>query len=133
RTMQRASTSAVAHRAMARMTVSLSITDDLLHSSSTPTASPDAEGWRASGVVVGSVAAGGGADEGGEGGDEAGGVRPSAGVGHVGCVVALGEEDERMRDAQLRAPLVEGHAELVAEQPAEGASAGADRLAELGQ
>ena len=35
--------------------------------------------------------------------------------------MAVGEEHEGVVDAQLGAPLVEGHAELVVEQPAEGA------------
>jgi hypothetical protein len=47
--------------------------------------------------------------------------------------VAVGQQDERMIDAQLRAPLIEGQAELVMEQSAEGARAGAGRPAELGQ
>ena len=49
---------------------------------------------------AGSVAAGRGADDGGESRDEAAGVCPSAGVGDAGCVVAVGEKDERMIDAQ---------------------------------
>jgi hypothetical protein len=51
----------------------------------------------------------------------------------VGDVVVVGEQDERVEDAQLGAPLVEGHAELVVEQAAECAGAGADRPAEPGQ
>src|SRR5258707_603919 len=50
-------------------------------------------------MVTGSVAAGCGADDAGEGGDEAAGVRPSAGVGDVGRVVAVGEQDECVIDA----------------------------------
>ena len=51
----------------------------------------------------------------------------------MGGVVALGEQDEGVEDAQLGAPLVEGHAELVVEQPAQGAAAGPDPPPELGQ
>ena len=89
--------------------------------------------WGGAVLVTGSVAAGCGADDVGEGCDEAAGVRPSAGVGDVGGVVAVGEQDECVIDAQLRAPLVEGHAEFVVEQPAERAGAGSDPLAEFGQ
>ena len=54
---------------------------------------------RTRGRVYLPVAAGGGADDAGEGGDEAAGVGPSAGVGGVGGVVAVGEEHERVVDA----------------------------------
>jgi hypothetical protein len=50
-------------------------------------------------LVTSSVAAGCGADDAGEGGDEAAGVRPSAGVGDMGRVVAVGEKDECVIDA----------------------------------
>jgi hypothetical protein len=43
----------------------------------------------------------------------------------VGGVVAVGQQDQGVIDAQLGAPLVEGQAELVVEQPAERAGAGA--------
>src|SRR4051812_6228607 len=65
------------------------------------------------------MAARGGADDRGEGGDEAARVGPAAGVRHVGRVVALGEQDERVADAQLGAPFVEGHAELVVQEAAQ--------------
>ena len=51
----------------------------------------------------------------------------------VGRVVAVGEKDECVIDAQLRAPLIEGHAEFVVEQPAEGTGTGSDPLPEFGQ
>ena len=47
--------------------------------------------------------------------------------------MAVGQQDERVIDAQLRAPLIEGQAEFVVEEPAEGTRAGAGRPAELGQ
>ena len=45
------------------------------------------------------------------------------------CVVwcPVRQQDERVVDAELRTPLVEGHVELVAEQPAEGAGTDSDR------
>jgi hypothetical protein len=57
------------------------------------------------GRAGGPVAARGRADDAGEGGDEPAGVRPSAGVGDAGGVVAVGQEDERVIDPQLGAPL----------------------------
>jgi drug/metabolite transporter (DMT)-like permease len=54
--------------------------------------------WGGAAPVTGSVAAGRRADDVGEGRDEAAGVRPPAGVGNVGCVVAVGEEDECVID-----------------------------------
>ena len=49
----------------------------------------------------------------------------------MGRVVAVGEKDERVIDAQLCAPLIEGHTEFVAEQPAESAGAGSGPPPEL--
>jgi hypothetical protein len=54
---------------------------------------------RTRGRVYLPVAAGGGADDAGEGGDEAAGVGPAAGVGDVGGVVAVGEQDQCVVDA----------------------------------
>jgi hypothetical protein len=51
----------------------------------------------------------------------------------MGGVVAVGQQDQCVIDAQLGAPLVEGQAELVVEQSAERAGAGADRPPEFGQ
>ena len=47
--------------------------------------------------------------------------------------MAVGQQDERVIDAQLRAPLIEGQAEFVVEEPAEGTGAGAGRPSEFGQ
>jgi hypothetical protein len=49
--------------------------------------------------VLFSVTAWRGADDAGESRDEAAGIRPPAGVGDVGRVVAVGEQDERVIDA----------------------------------
>src|SRR5919198_1654986 len=84
-------------------------------------------------LTTGSVLARGRADDFRERCDEVAGVRPSTGKRDVGRVVVVGEQDERVVDAQLRAPLVERHAELVVEQSAEGAGAGSDPPPELGQ
>jgi peptidoglycan/LPS O-acetylase OafA/YrhL len=79
------------------------------------------------------VAARGGADDGGESGDEAARVGPSAGLGDPGGVVALGEQDQRVANPQLGAPVIERHAEFVVEQTAERTGAGSDLSAEYGQ
>jgi len=54
-------------------------------------------------------------------------------VRDVRGVVAVGEQDECVIDAQLGAPFIEGHAEFVVEQSAECAGAGSDGLPESGQ
>jgi transcriptional regulator with XRE-family HTH domain len=84
-------------------------------------------------AAVRSVSTRGGADDACERGDEAARVRPATRVGDLDGVVAVGQEDQRVVDAHLCTPLVEGHADLVVEQPAQGAGAGPDRPPELGQ
>jgi drug/metabolite transporter (DMT)-like permease len=81
----------------------------------------------------GPVAAGRGADEGAERGDEVAGIGPAARVGHGIRAVTVGQEHERVVNAELGTPFVEGHAELAVEEPAESPGAGSDRLAQRGQ
>src|SRR3569833_2048831 len=72
-------------------------------------------------------------DQLGEGVDEAAGVRPAQPDRRGGDRGALAELDQRPLDAQQGAPLVEAHRQLAAEQPAQGAFAGAGAVAQLGQ
>ena len=65
--------------------------------------------------------------------DERAGGRPAAAVRHGGHREVLGQQDQRVVQAQLGAPLREGHAEIGLEEAGEGAVAGADLPAQLGQ
>src|SRR3954469_11347521 len=79
------------------------------------------------------IAAGCLADQLGEGVDEAAGVGPAQPDGRVGDRGTVAELDQRPLDAQQGAPLVEAHRQLAAEQPAQGAFAGAGAATQLGQ
>ncbi|GAB3451778.1 hypothetical protein GCM10027436_50550 [Actinophytocola sediminis] len=65
--------------------------------------------------------------------DEGAGRGPAAAMGDRGDRMVVGQQQQCVVQAQLGAPLGKGHAEVSAEQPAQGAFARADLAAELAE
>src|SRR5882757_1283338 len=107
-----------------RMSVSTSAT---ISSSAIQAVGKNLLGLAGGAAEVALVAAGGLADDGGEGLDEAGRVGPAAQHGGAGHRMSVEQVNQGVLNTQQGSPLVEAHAELGVEQAAECPVAGAGR------